>query len=220
MRRLLFVVLAALAITGAALADPLDPKVAYTSADQARAKAAVLQQSDLGIGWVNNSSTEAPSLKAPICPSLRPNYSKLTITGHAESVFDNGNGGYQVTSDAEVWKTASQAAQHMNALLKPALPTCIRYSLLKSVGGASNITLRDPKPRFLGKIGGSVPVSYRVPVAIKDGSKTLILNADYIFLRKGRMEVYINVIAPSDDEASLLAFEKRVARTLAARMRS
>ena len=66
------------------------------------------------------------SLKAPVCPSLRPDYSKLTLTGHAESVFDNGNGGVQIVSDVEVWKTAKQAEQHMDALLKPALPKCIQ----------------------------------------------------------------------------------------------
>ncbi len=140
MRRLLLVALAALVLAGTvlagtALADPLDPKVAYKAADQARAKAALLRQSDLGTAWANHSTATPSSLKAPVCPSLRPNYSKLTITGHAESVFDNGNGGIQVVSDVEVWKTAKQAEQHMNALLKPALPKCIKYSLLKSVGG-------------------------------------------------------------------------------------
>ena len=48
MRRLLLVALGALVLAGTALADPLDPKVAYTKADQANAKAAVLVPSVLG----------------------------------------------------------------------------------------------------------------------------------------------------------------------------
>ena len=92
-------------------------------------------------------------------------------TGHAESVFENGNGGFQVTSDVEVWKTVKQAEQHMGALMKPALPRCIRYSLLKSVGNAANVTLLPTKTRKLGKFA-EVSMSYRVPVAIKSGSKT------------------------------------------------
>ena len=40
----------------------------------------------------------------------------------------------QVASDVEVWKNEKQAKQHMDALLAPALPKCIRYSLAKSAG--------------------------------------------------------------------------------------
>jgi hypothetical protein len=218
MRRLLFVALSALVVTGTALADPLDPKVKYTARDQAAAKAALLVQSDLSPAWTNRSTAEPSSLKAPICPQLRPNYSKLTITGHAESVFDNGNGGFQITSDVEVWKTAKQAEQHMNALLKPALPTCIRYSLFRSIGQSETVTLLKTKIRKLGKFA-DVSVSYRVPIAIKVGSKSVVVNSDFIFLRKGRTEIYINVTAPSTEPAQVDEFEARIARTLAARIR-
>jgi hypothetical protein len=217
MRRLLLAALSGLVVTGAALADPLDPKVKYTAAGQAAAKATLLTQSDLGPAWTNRSTAEPSSLKAPICPQLRPNYSKLTIVGHAESVFDNGNGGFQVTSDVEVWKTKKQAVQHMNALLKPALAGCIRYSLLKSVGQAETVTLLKTKVRKLGKFA-DVSVSYRVPVAIKVGKQSVVVNSDYIFIRKGATEIYINVTAPSTNPAQVDEFEKRIARTLAARI--
>jgi hypothetical protein len=222
MRRLLLVVVASLAGASAAIAavgDPLDPKVAITKADQALARAALLRQSDLGPGWTNRSTAQPSSLKAPICPQIRPDYSKLTLTGHAESVFDNGNGGFQVISDVEVWKTVKQAEQHMGALLKPALPRCIRYSLLKSVGGTQGVTLLPTKARKLGKFA-EVSVSYRVPVAIESGGQTFVVNSDYVFLRKGRTEVYINVTAPSTDEDQVTAFVTRLAKTLAARIRT
>jgi hypothetical protein len=219
MRRLLLLAaLAGLVVTATALADPLDPKVAYTNADQALAKSVLLKQSDLGAVWKNRPMTAPPSLKAPICPQLRPNYSKLTITGHAEAVFDNGNGGIQVTSDVEVWKTAKQAEEHMNALIKPALPACIRYSLLKSVGGSQTVTLLKTKVRKLGNFA-EVSMSYRVPIAIKTGNQSVVVNSDFIFLRKGRTEAYVNVTAPSADDAQLKAFETRIAKTLAARMK-
>lgn len=223
MRRLLLVALAALVLAGTvlagtALADPLDPKVAYNAADQARAKAALLRQSDLGTAWADHSTATPSSLKAPVCPSLRPNYSKLTITGHAESVFDNGNGGIQVVSDVEVWKTAKQAEQHMNALLKPALPKCIKYSFLKSPGG-SKLILLPVKARELGKFA-DVSVSYRAPVGYKVGKQTYTVLSDFVFLRKGRTEIYINVTGPSTAEDQLTAFETRIAKTLAARIRS
>jgi hypothetical protein len=216
-RRALLATVAALVVTGVALADPLDPKVKIVKADQAHARAAVLKRSDLGMGWINHSGGD-PSLKAPICPSLRPNYSKMVLTGHAESVFDIGNGGITVTSDVEIWKTERQATQHMNALLKPALPTCIRYSVFKTVGTSETITLLKTKARKLGKFA-DVGVSYRVPIAIKQDKQTVVVNSDFILMRKGRAEIYINVIAPSTDEAQLRDLENRVARKVASRVR-
>jgi hypothetical protein len=218
MKALLLASLAALVLAGSALADPLDPKVKYTAADQKIAKATLLKKSDLGPAWADHSTATPSSLKAPICPSLRPDYSKLTITGHAESVFDNGNGGISVVSDVEVWKTAKQAEQHMNALLKPALPTCIKYSFLKTPGG-SKLLLFKVKPRSLGKFA-DVSVSYRAPVGYKVGKQTVIVLTDFVFLRKGRTEIYFLVTAPSNAQKQLDAFETRIAKTLAARIRA
>jgi hypothetical protein len=217
-RALTAAALAALVLAAAALADPLDPKVKYTSADQARAKAALLRQGDLGIGWQGGALKTPSSLKQPICPQLRPNYSKLTITGHAEAVFDNGNGGVQITSDVEVWRTEKQAKQHMDALLKPALPTCIRYSLLKTLGGNDKAVLLKTQKQDLGKLGDSA-VSYRVPVGFKVGKQTVVVASDFLLLRKGRTEIYVNVTGPSND-AALPALEKRIASTLLARVRT
>ena len=217
MRRLLLVALAALVVTAAATADPLDPKVKFNAADQARAKAVALKQADLGQGWVDKSLKAQPSLKAPICPSLRPDYSKLTLTGHAEKVFDFGNGTIQVTSDVEVWQTAKQAEQHMTALLKPALPKCIAYSFRKTPGG-DQLLLFPVKKQKLAKLGDS-SVSYRAPVGVKVGKDTFVVTTDFILMRKGRTEVYVNVVGPSTENAQLSSLGQRVAKTLIARVK-
>jgi len=217
MRWFLLVVLAALALASTALADPLDPKVRLNAADQVRAKAALLVQSDLGQGWRGGAASTPSSLKQPVCPSLRPDYSKLTLTGHAESRFDNGNGGIQVVSDVEVWKTLEQAEQHLNALLKPKLPACIKFALLKSVGGSA--ILLPVQVRKLGNFA-DVSVSYRVPVGFKSGGKVQTVLTDFVILRKGRTEIYLNVVAPSSAEDQLTAFETRLARALVKRVRT
>jgi hypothetical protein len=217
-KRLLLVAIAGLAVTGAALADPLDPKVKYAPADVARAKAIVLKQSDLGAAWTSRTSTQAASLKAPVCPSLRPDYSKLTLTGHAESVFDNGNGAVQIVSDVEIWKTEQQASRHMGALMKPALPKCIRYSLLKSFGGNDQATPLTPKKQSFPQLA-DVSVRYRAPVLFKVGKQSVIVASDFVFLRKGRTEIYLNVTGPSNDPG-LAALQTRVAKDLLARVRS
>jgi hypothetical protein len=217
-RRLLVAALAALVVTGAVLADPLDPKVAYRPADVARAQAIVLKQGDLGPAWTNHSSKQAASLKAPVCPSLRPDYRKLTLTGHAESTFDNGNGGVQITADVEIWKNEKQAARHMDALMKPALPTCIRYSLQKSTGGSGGVLLLKVKKQKLPALGDT-SASYRAPVGYKVGKQTVVVASDFVFLRKGRTEIYLNVTGPSNDPG-VRTLEQRVARDLLARVRS
>lgn len=217
MRRALLVGIAGLVLAAAALADPLDPKQKLTPADQALAKAALLRQSDLGPGWIGGPASTPSSLKAPVCPSLRPDYSKLTLTGHAESIFTNGNGGIQVVSDVEVWKNLAQAKQHMNALLQPKLGTCIRYALLKSVGG-TNVTILEAQRRDFPKLGDST-VHYRAPLGVKSGDKTVSVLSDFILMRKGRTEIYLNVVAPAADEDQLTAFEERIARALIKRVR-
>jgi hypothetical protein len=217
MRAIVLAIVAGLALASAALADPLDPKVKLSPADQKRAKAAVLVQADLGPGWVGGTSATPSSLKAPVCPSLRPDYSKLTLTGHAESVFNNGNGGFQVVSDVEVWKTKAQAEQHLNALLQPKLPTCIKYSLLKSLGGDPQYVLLPVQRQKIANLG-DVTVHYRLPVGIK--SKQVAVFSDYIFMRKGRTEIYLNVVAPAANEKQLTAFGTRIARALIKRVQA
>jgi hypothetical protein len=216
MKRLLLAALAGLVVTGAALADPLDPKVGYRPADVARAKAIVLKQSDLGQAWTNRTSNAAASLKAPVCPSNRPDYSKMLLTGHAESVYDLD--AVSVVSDVEIWKNEKQAVQHMDALMKPALATCIRYSLSKSVGGNDQVTLLMPKKQKFPTLG-DVAVRYRAPVAYKIGDQTVIVASDFVFLRKGRTEIYLNVTGPSNDPG-LVSLQKRLAKDLLGRVRA
>jgi hypothetical protein len=217
-RRLLFVAGSALVLAGAALADPLDPRVRLVPADQARADAAVLRRTDLGSAWRGGASKTPSSLKAPVCPAVRPNYAKLTITGHAESRFDNGNGGLQVSSDAEVWKSLAQAKQHLEALLVPKLPRCVKYALLRSLGG-TGVTLLPVEHRKLPKLG-DVSAAYRAPIGVKAGGKTVTVLSDFLFLRKGRTEIYVNVVAPSNNADQLTSFELRIARAMLARVRA
>jgi hypothetical protein len=213
--KLLLVAVLALALAGAALADPLDPKVKYAAADVARAKAIVLKQSDLGQGWTNRTGTQAASLKAPVCPSLRPDYSKMILTGHAESVFELG--AVSVVADVEIWKTEKQAVQHMGALMKPALPACIRYSLLKTFGSDERATPLLPKKQKFPDLA-DVSMRYRAPVAYKIGKKTVLVASDFVYLRKGRTEIYLNVTAPSNEPA-VVALQTRLAKDLLTRVR-
>ena len=46
-------------------------------------------------------------------------------------------------------------------------------------------------------------MSYRAPVGVKVGKETVVVTSDFIFLRKGRTEIYVNVVGPSTENAQL-----------------
>jgi len=216
-RTLLVALAAALVLASVALADPLDPKKVLVPADEAYAARVALSQADLGEGWSGGAIKPPSSLKAPVCPQLRPDFSDLTITGHAESAWDNGNGGIQVVSDVEVWRTPKQMAAHYKRMLRPKINACLRYALLKDVGG-TNVTILPVKRTTFPKLA-PVTRHYRAPLWVKSGNQRFTVYSDLIYLGKGRTQVYINVIAPASAERQLKGFETRIARAIAARMR-
>jgi hypothetical protein len=217
MRALLVAVAAALVVVSAALADPLDPKKVLVQADESYAARVALTQGDLGQGWTGGAIKPPSSLKAPVCPQLRPDFSDLTITGHAESRFDNGNGGIQVVADVEVWRTPKQMSAHYKRMLRPKINACLRYALLKDVGG-TNVTILPVKRTSFPKLA-PVTRHYRAPLWVKSGNQRFTVYSDFIYLGKGRTQVYLNVVAPASAERQLKAFETRIARAVLARVR-
>jgi hypothetical protein len=211
MKKLLAAALGALVFAGTAVADPLDPKVKSNVLDEAYAARAVVSRADLGNAW-NGGKVNNPSLKQPVCPALRPNLSDLTLTGHAETAFDNGNGGVQVSSDVEVWKTKAQMRTHFARLLKPKVTECLRYNLRKSGLDASTIrtVTETPFPKL-----APITAHFRVTVKVPQGT----IFIDYLYLGKGRTQVYLNFVAPSIVRG-LTALEQRIARAVLKRVRA
>jgi hypothetical protein len=207
--------LAVLVLAGAALADASDPKQHFTKADQAKAAATVLAQNDLGAGWKGGARTPT-SLKAPKCPAYTSNDSDLTMTGHAESLFSNGNGGVQVDSDVEVFRTARQAATRFARILQPRLGTCLRYDLLKSVAGTKGVRIGQVKRLPLPKVA-THGAAFRVPLTVQNAGQSVTVDSDVLFLGQGPTAIYLNVVAPDVLGSQLTALEERLARALAAR---
>jgi hypothetical protein len=210
-RSLAFVAfLAAVVAASAAARDPWDPRTKFTKADQAAAKAAVLSQADLGQGW-RGGPQASPSFKAPTCPAMRPPDGDLTLTGHAESLFSNGNGGFQIVSDIEIFTTAKQATARFNRFLQPKLFTCLRYALTQSLAG-TKVTFLPGKRLDFKKVAERTAV-YRLPIVYQGQT----IDFDYLFLGKGRSQFYVNIVAPSIQEDQLPAFELRLAKVLVGR---
>jgi hypothetical protein len=204
----------ALVLAGAALADATDPKQRLSTAGQARAAGTVLRATDLGPGW-QGGARKPTSFKAPKCPAYSPNDSDLTLTGHAEALYSNGNGGVQVDNDVEIFKTKAQAARRFDRILQPKLGTCLRYDLLKSLGGAKVVI--EPAKRLKVARVAAHTAAFRVPLDVKNGSQVVTVYSDFFFLNQGTAQVYLNVVAPSTLGAQLTALESRLAKALAGR---
>ena len=206
--------LASLVLAAAALADATDPKERFSKAGQTLAAGTVLRGSDLGPGW-QGGTRQPTSLKAPKCPAYSPNDSDLTLTGHAESLFSNGNGGVQVDNDVEIFKTKAQAARRFARIVQPKIGTCLRYDLLKSLGG-SGVLIEGAKRLAFARVAAHTAV-FRVPLDVKSGGQAVTVYSDFVFLNQGVTQIYLNVVAPSSLKGQLAALELRLARTLAGR---
>jgi hypothetical protein len=217
-RNVAVVSLAALTVAGVALGDPLDPKIHITSADQAAAAAVILPPNDLGAGW-NGGAIKPASMKMPRCPAQQPNFADLTLTGHAEANFNNGNGGWQVDSDVTVLKTAKQVTTQFARLMKPKLGTCVRYDVLKTTGTDPSIQLGLVKRITFPKVA-PIALLYRTSIIVKAGKTSVTVYDDTIMLAKGRTSIWMNFIAPSTDQGPLELREQQIAKALVARVRA
>src|SRR5262245_52574338 len=171
-RSLVGAALAAAFVTSVADArDPWDPRTKLRATDQRQAAATVLTQADLGAGW-SGGARKPTSFKAPTCPAQRPNDGDLTLTGHAESLFSNGNGGIQIDNDVEVFRSSKQAKARFEPFMQAKLSSCLKYDLAKSTGGTTGATILKPTRLAFPKVADRVG-AFRVPVAVKAGSETV-----------------------------------------------
>ena len=211
-RVLPLVVVAALAAAALASADKTDPKVRTTKADQGNANASVLSFTDLGPAW-SGGPEKVTSLKIPVCPANQPNNSDLTVSGQAESGLELASEGIRVDTTALVLRSQKQVATLFNRMLRPAtIDTCLRYNLEKSVGGAG-VSVGLASALKLDRVG-SHGALYRVSIAVTSGSKKVLVYSDFLFVAQNRTEFFVNVVAPSNLGAQLLALENRVAKIL------
>jgi len=200
----------------ATAADVTDPKVKLTKADQAHATASVLVGSALGAAW--SGSLEKPvAIKIPICPAYTPNNSDLTITGHAEGLSTLANEGLQIDTDVEIFKTTGQVDTLFKRMLQPKLATCLKYDLLKSVG--RNGVIIGKVTRLTVPKAGTHAALFRVSLSVKNGSKAVGVDSDFLYVSQQRTVFFVNIVLPESLESQLTPFEQKLAPTLAKRAR-
>ncbi|HEX6703020.1 MAG TPA: hypothetical protein VF101_20010 [Gaiellaceae bacterium] len=136
-----------LALVATAAAGPREEKQRLTKADMARARHAILRQSDLPT-WTA-MSTPADS-NGPRCRGYNPDFSRFTITGKAASGFTHGAGN-GIASAIELYPSAAQAAGDFAEGATPAFFSCFSSKLAQqftrsglAVSVASKRSSRSP----------------------------------------------------------------------------
>ena len=204
-----------LIVVTAATADSTDPKVKISKADQAHANASILRFSDLGPAWTGGAEKPA-SLKIPVCPGYQPNDSDLTITGHAESGLTLSSAAIQVDTDVEIFKSPQQVAKLVKRVLQPlALDSCLRYDLLKTVGG-QGVTIVGVSQLPVAKAGDDASLN-RVTLSVKSNGKTVGVFSDFLYVSKGRTQFFVNIVSPGSLKSQLPSLENGIAKVLAGR---
>jgi hypothetical protein len=217
--RLLTVAAAALVVASAALAaDSTDPKIKLSKADRALAAKLVLRFTDLGAAW-SGGAEKPTSLKIPVCPSNQPNNSDLTVTGHAESRLNLQTAATQVDTDVLILKNAKQVAKLVGRVIEsPSISDCLRYDLIKSVGG-QGVTIVGVSQVPVAKAGDHSAL-YRVTLSVKSGSKTVPVFSDFLYVSQGRAQYFVNIVAPGAIKSELPSLENRIAKRLAAKAKA
>lgn len=212
MRSVLALVLLALVAAGSALASGGDPKKAITPADQARARAMLLKQADVGPGYRALRGSSSGSALNPNCPAL--DESDLTVTGEAES--PNFTSGLQTFSSASgIYKTAADANSSWRRGTSRAGFNCLTavFRQLARAGGLRFVSFRKiPFPAIAPRT-----VAYRWQ-ALAGGVRVY---ADIVLLMRGRAQAAVILISGIDplERSESLRLTRLVATRMAKAMR-
>jgi hypothetical protein len=194
--------------TSAALAALHDaPTVKLTSADQAKARAALLRRSDFGAGWLGGTTKTSP-LSPPNCPGFDPKESDLTVTGHADARYTfSGAVVVELDQDVQVLRSEQDVHTDFARSISPGLAKCLSYQLGKLEKVVGVHVTRVPFPSV-----GSVSAVYRAEIDVQTPKGKATFLSDYVFFGVGRMEHEFTVIAPMEFRDQLTQFELGLAQ--------
>jgi hypothetical protein len=200
-----------LAIAGTALADHQDPQKRITSADQARARAMLLKQSDFAPGFKTDPASNEPDPHIDCPPSVGE--ADLTLTGDVEgSLFTRGV--VSVQSIAQIYESVADASASWRRGTSAAGLDCVRELLRREFAKEKIrfVSLREVAfPRV-----GQRTVAYRIVLSATEGQVTLKLYLDLVVVMHSR--AHVQVIAGSAFQPFARAEEVRLARVVAGRM--
>jgi hypothetical protein len=188
MKLVAVVVLLSLAVAGTALGSRGDPKERFTHADQARAKAMVLRQSDFSVAYTARPGSSGSG--DFYCAAL--DESDLTLTGKATSPSFTTTGEF-VSSSSDVYVSRADATASWKRGTSSAGQVCLRAGLRAEFQGTAVKLVSFKRIAFAPR--GQRSVAYRA-VAIEQGIRVYL---DVVAMQVSRAEasvVYVAALAP------------------------
>lgn len=193
--------------------NPSKEKIAYTAAGNAKAKAEVLQQEDLGQGWVGGS--RKPDVSSALPCSYKPKQNDLVLIGAAES--DWHEPGLEIDSEAQVLRTADMVRRDWRrTIVAPQVVPCLRHGFQKSLGSTGKLVSFGKT--FFPHVA-TLTQGFRAVIQVKQGSSSVPIEIDVLGLGAGRNEITLTVTGLASVRKSLHTAEVRLARQLSGRMR-
>jgi hypothetical protein len=194
-------------------ANPSKEKIAYTAAGQVKAKAEVLQQLDLGQGWVGGS--RKPDVSSALPCSYKPKQNDLVLIGAAEA--DWREPGLEIDSEAQVLRTADMVRRDWRrTILAPQVVPCLRHGFQKSLSSSGKLV-------SFGKTSfphvATLTQGFRAVIQVKQGSSSVPIEIDVLGLGAGRNEITLTLTGLVSVRKALHTAEIRLARRLTGRMR-
>ncbi len=185
-------------------------------ADQAAAKAAVLQRADLGAGW--HGGATKPDLSTDTgCADWKPKQSDLLVTGAAASDFKAT--GLEIGSEVHVLRTAQMVhLDWQRTVVHPRTLGCLRQALAKELGDPQSKLVsvsKLPFPRLTAQT-----LAFRTLVDVTSNDSTVRVMVDFVAVGKGRSELALVTTAPYAGRTEVKAAEVRLARMLLGRLTS
>jgi hypothetical protein len=205
----------ALVLAASALAAEQVPFKA-NAADQATAKAAVIQRTDLSAGWTGGATKPQTSSDTG-CADWQPKQSDLLLTGAAASTFTTK--ALQISSEVEVLQNAHMVRlDWQRTVIAPRTIGCIREGFAKTLNNSKSKVVSAGKlsfPRLTAQT-----MAFRVLIDVKSNGSTMRLIADVVVIGKGRNELSLVSTASYASRAPVKAIEIQLARILTARLPS
>ena len=185
-RLLCAAVVAVVVAVPAALAANGDPQKKLTKADQAKARAISLRQSDFPAGWVGKPNTNT-SQGNPRCSSYNPDQSDLIETGDVDSPDFSRPEGSFVSSSVGIFKTRKMAQTGYARVAKPQLPKCFAELFTKGLAPAK-VQVLQVGPLAFRQLGDRSN-AYRLRADVTVQGTTVPATIDIVLFNRGRADV-------------------------------
>jgi hypothetical protein len=188
--------------------------VRLNAADQARARAVVLQRGDLGTTSRWAGGAVKPTPPSPLsCAGFHPRQADLVMTGQAKSDFTLP--GLEFESEVQLLRTDRMVSLDWQRTVEaPGVLPCLRKTLAKGLLPSQRLVSfgQIPFARL-----GTRSIVLRAVVEVRSGGESARVMVDFVLVGVNRTEITLITTAPVSAANTVRDAELRLARAMLAR---